>query len=467
MHPLRPVTPPGEQPFNSDEGKALCKAPMMIAKLQVALGLLCTRTYQQLLQPQSDLWNSTFQLSAAQIAAANISHATAHNVEVALRYERTNSAGGPTQYDPFYDLPTSYDPSNPPPPGTVLKVEEYTNVTLYTIPMSLSMSRFLYMTETFNGSSQPASAYVLWPYLPRRFSGLRSCSSKHTNHGPLFPVIGLAHGTSGQTQACAPSGLRNLWDEFHEPFPMALAGYAVIAPDYLGLGVADTISLYFVLPSQANDFYHAIAAAQKAWPDLLSEQFVVAGQSQGGGVAWASAQRQAERPVPGYLGTVAVSPFTDILSIIAADELAQDNGRVVAIAQGLNSVLPGFELSEWLTDAGIARLRLLQEVQGCGTTGAQLFSAEDGTVQILKDGWNFTSSAIWYNDVSSNGGKPFAGPMLVLQGMDDPNANEPVNTEAVRKTCNMYPDSQLEYIRWVRIGNGPVERLTMLLTFTL
>jgi hypothetical protein len=49
---------------------------------------------------------------------------------------------------------------------------------------------------------------------------------------------------------------------------------------------------------------------------------------------------------------------------------------VVAIAQGLSSVLPGFEIEDWITDAGIAGLGLLQETKGCGVTGAQLFSAE-------------------------------------------------------------------------------------------
>jgi pimeloyl-ACP methyl ester carboxylesterase len=414
----------------------------------LVLILLVARSYQQL-EPQTDLWNATFQLSEAQINVANISHETARNVEIALRYERTNNAGGPMQGDPFYDLPASYDASNPPPPGTILKVEEYTNLTLYTIPMSLSMSRFLYMTETFDGKPAPASAYVLWPYLPRKFTELESCSDDKSSHSPLFPVIGFAHGSCGIASACAPSGLRNLWDEFHEPYPLALAGYAIVAPDYLGLGVRNTTSPYFVLPSQANDLYHAVAAAQKAWPNSLSKQFVVAGQSQGGGVAWSAAQRQAQRPVDGYLGTVAMSPFTDILGAIAADNLAEDNSRVTAIAQGLTSIRPGFEVSEWLTEAGIARLRLLQEIQGCGITGGVLGDAEDLTVQILKDGWNLTESAQWYNTECGNGGKPFAGPMLVLQGTEDPNANEPVTTASVKQTCKMYPDSQLEYYRWV------------------
>ena len=230
---------------------------------------------------------------------------------------------------------------------------------------------------------------------------------------------------------------------------MALAGYAVVAPDYLGLGIRNTTSPYFVLPSQANDLYHAVAAAQAAWPNSLSKQFVVVGQSQGGGVAWSAAQRQAQRPVDGYMGTVAMSPFTDILGAIAADNLAEDNARVTAIAQGLASVRPGFDVSEWLTEAGIARLKLLQGIQGCGITGGVLGDAENLAVQILKDGWNLTASAQWYNTECSNGGKPFAGPMLVLQGTEYPNANEPVTTASVKQTCKMYPHSQLEYYRWV------------------
>ena len=54
--------------------------------------LLSTSGYA-LLQPQTDTWNSSFRLTSEQIAKANISSATAHNLEVALNYERTNNAG--------------------------------------------------------------------------------------------------------------------------------------------------------------------------------------------------------------------------------------------------------------------------------------------------------------------------------------------------------------------------------------
>jgi pimeloyl-ACP methyl ester carboxylesterase len=402
------------------------------------------------LQSQNDTFASNFRLSPKQIAAANLSQALANDVQIALRYERSNNGGSITS-DPFYNLPGGIDEAKLPAPGTILKVEEYTNTSTYTLPPSLSMSRFLYVSETLNGSSVAASAYVLWPYLPRSISGLKSVSGNETS---VYPVVGLAHGSSGQTQACAPSGFRALWDDFHEPFPIALAGYAVVAPDYAGLGVPDITSPYFILPAQANDLFHAVAAAQSQWPFLLSKNFVLAGQSQGGGVTWSAAQRQAQRPVEGYLGTVAVSPFTDVLADIAADAAAENNARVVAIAQGLNSVLSNFTLDRWLTDAGIARLRLVQEIMGCGTVCGYIFSGSDG-VQILKDNWNTTEAAAWYSKISDNGGKPFAGPMLVLQGMEDPNANEPVTTKSVQEQCSKYPNSQLQYVRYQGITHVP------------
>lgn len=401
---------------------------------------------QKLLQPQENTFNSTFTLTPEQIRAANLSEATAHNVEIALRIERSNKAGYPTQQDPFYTLPANSSISPLPPPGSILKVEEYTNNSLYTLPPTLSLSRFLYVSETLNGSRVPASAYVLWPFTPRR---------RRNNKIPsdVYEVIGFAHGTSGQTTACAPSGLRNLWDDFHGPFAAALAGYAVVATDYVGLGIPNIDSPYFVFPSQASDVFNAVAAAQKHWSGQLSKQFVVMGQSQGGGTTWAAAQRQAERPVEGYLGSLAASPFTDVLSNIARQNPGQANARVAGVAQGMKGVRGNFTLSEWITDTGIARIKLALEIQSCGGVGGQLFG--DG-VEILKPGWNETDSAKWWANISSNGRRPFAGPMLVVQGDEDGNANVEVTTAAIDRTCQMLPSSQLQYSMYEGVTHAPI-----------
>lgn len=420
--------------------------------------LVASSAAQRLLQAQNSTWNSTYSLSEAQIRGANLSAATVQNVEVAINFERTNQAGGDITNDRFYDVPSSYDPTNPPPPGTILKVEENTNTTFYTLPPTVSMSRILYVSETLNGSSVPASAYILWPYVPREFKNLKSCrhGKKTDDPSPVYPIIAYPHGTSGYNTACAPSSLRSLWDSWQKPFSMALQGYAVIAPDYAGLGVQDVASPYFVLPAQAEDLLHAVTASQTAFPDNLSQEFVIAGHSLGGGAAWASAERLVSRPMEGYLGTVAASPFLDILDDIAGQNQAQVNGRVAAIAQGLGSVYPTFELSDWMTDAGIARLELLTEVGGCNAVSSALFSAEGLTIDILREGWEETEAALWYNEVASNGGEQIAGPMLVIQGTEDGNAILEVTTAGVESTCEAYPESKLEYVIFEGLGHVPV-----------
>lgn len=225
---------------------------------------------EALIYPQNNTWNSSFQLSAAQIKAANLTEAAAHDINVALNYERTNYAGGQVQYDAFYDVPSTYDHTNPPPPGTMLKIEEYTNTSLYTLPPSVSMSRIMYVSESLNGSSVPATGFILWPYLPRSFPNLSSCKDELSNSS-VYPIIAYPHGTSGQQPNCAISHIRNLWDDWSEPFAMALQGYAVVAPDYVGLGIQNIISPYFILPAQANDLYTAVAASQSAFPEFLSK----------------------------------------------------------------------------------------------------------------------------------------------------------------------------------------------------
>lgn len=425
--------------------------------MKILTSLTClaflARAQQKLLQPQTNTFNSTFTLTPAQIKAANLSSATAHNVEIALRIERSNNAGVLTQNDPFYLLPPNISTSTLSPPGSILKVEEHTNTSLYTLPPTLSLSRFLYVSETLNGTRVPASAYVLWPFAPRR---RRGSNNKDNDNPTTYETIGFAHGTSGQTTACAPSGLRNLWDDFHGPFAAALAGHAVVATDYAGLGIPGIDSPYFVLPSQANDVFHAVAAAQKAWPDHLTKEFVVMGQSQGGGTAWSAAQRQVERPVEGFLGVVAASPFTSLLENIALQNSGQVNSRVAGIAQGLKSVRENFTLSEWVSEAGIQRIELALEVQSCGNVGGVLFGPDEG-VEFLKPGWNVTESALWWANVSSNaGGRPFAGPMLVLQGTEDGNAYEPVTTEAVKETCETFPESRLQYSVYEGVTHSPI-----------
>lgn len=276
-------------------------------------------TGQVFIEPQTSTFNSSFKLSAEQIARANLSSDFANNVEVALNYERSNWAFGSITEDSFYAVPENFTSSTR--PGALLKAEPLTNTTFYTLAPNLALSRILFTTETHNKTVVPASAYILWPYSPNLQPGSNRART-----------VVFAHGASGEFGDCTPSHMRTLLYQFQAPYALALAGFAVVAPDYQGLGINYTLDfddetgqpgarnpLHHPLvgsPSLANDLFYAQEAALQAFPSRLSDEFVIMGHSEGGGAAWAAAERQVTEPVSGYLGTIAGSPAANFSAVV-------------------------------------------------------------------------------------------------------------------------------------------------------
>ncbi|KAL1610621.1 hypothetical protein SLS60_002291 [Paraconiothyrium brasiliense] len=400
---------------------------------------------QEVLEYQNNTFNSSYALSEAQSGAANISDSVAKNLEVALNVERTNWATGSVGDDHFY---------NPPPvnastaPGSLLKLQEFTNTSTYTLAPNLALSRILFTSVDFNGSIVPASAYVLWPWQARTFPG--SCLNVSG-----VPAVAWAHGTSGVFGECAPSHIRNLWYQFSAPFTLALQGYAVVAPDYAGLGVNHTaegdpvVHQYLAHPAAANDMFYAMEAAQKAFPEL-SKQFVTMGHSQGGGAAWATAHRQSITPVEGHLGTVAGSPDPDNYDNIKATDGV---GFAPRIARGIGSIFPSFKYSEWFEPEGVKRLHLLEELSGCNSVNDVLFPQSEGLMRLgFEENWYLRA----YSNISDPSRKPISGPMLVIQGTSDPAVPADGVSKAVNETCAMYPKSQIRYASFEGASHVPV-----------
>jgi len=226
------------------------------------------------------------------ISASTVSTNLSSAAAAALAFDRATYVNGLVSDDPFYSvLPAGSENAAA---GTLIKVERQSNTSLFTLPPTASLSRIIYQSKNLNGSLVPVSAYVLWPYTPRKQSD-------------GFPIVAFAHGVSGLTNECAPSHIRNLWQHFLAPFQLAMQGYVVVATDYAGLGVPrdaknNSIVHEFVTgPSQANDIFYSVQAAQAAFSEL-SKEFVLMGHSEGGGAVWSAAQRQVHEPVSGYLG---------------------------------------------------------------------------------------------------------------------------------------------------------------------
>ena len=353
-----------------------------------------------------------------------------NDAAAALKYGESLKIHATVTEDEFYKVPTE---SANAPPGTLLKVEAETDTSHYMLPPATALSRFLYQSQTLQGSLVPASAFVLWPFQPR------------IQPDGKYPVVAWAHGTAGFHENCAPSNTKTLWQHWLAPFPLALQGYVTVAPDYAGLGIGktadgeDIVHQYMANPAQANDVVFAVKAAQKAFTKL-SSNFVVIGHSQGGGAAWAVAERQAHKPVEGYLGAVAVAPVTNIL------ELPEESNYLVPVlslyaAPTMQQLYPDFQYKDFFTEKGWERYELERQVGGFTPVLAEIMEG----FQALKDGWSDNSYLQRFVDSTAAGGRRIGGPLLVIQGEADEAINVNTTSSAVEKTRKSFPDSQLQY----------------------
>lgn len=347
-------------------------------------------------------------------------------INESLEFEKSNLAEGSVLDNDFYTAPTN---SAEAAPGTLLKVEKDVDTTKYFLPPTTAVSRFIYQSETLKGTKVPVSAFILWPYSPR-------------SQPDGYPVVAWAHGTSGFDANAAPSNHKNLWQHFLAPYQLALQGYVVVGTDYAGLGVKKTASgeaithEYLSPPSQAKDVIYSVQAAQEAFPEL-SKRFVAIGHSQGGGAVWSIAQIAAQKPIPGYLGGAAISPYTNLLN----DHIGFSKILATNMIPALASNFPDFNLSDILTPEGSQRLETIHKIDGCISSAVALLSEVD----TLKTNWRENSHLQKYMALTSNGGKAIAEPLLIVHGKADPVLSESVVDEAIKKTAAQNPSAAIMY----------------------
>ena len=159
--------------------------------------------------------------------------------------------------------------------------------------------------ETVSGTGEPAVAEAI----------IRTPPGPAPERG--WPVVAWDHGTSGIGQQCGLTGSPEI--EANTALVIKrlnTAGFAVVAPDYLGLSPASPgPHPYLHSRSEATATIDAVRAARIAMPDLGAE-WAVAGESQGGHAALATAHQATRRaPDLDFRGTVAVSPASNIETV--------------------------------------------------------------------------------------------------------------------------------------------------------
>jgi len=285
-----------------------------------------------------------------------------------------------------------YDTPNPPPagkPGELIRSEEFDQ---YYLPFSVSAVRILYHSRSATGEDVVSSGVVLTP-------------SEGNPPAGGWPVIVFAHGASGVARPCAPSLMRNVG---HGPILSMYVslGYAVVATDYTGLGTNFRNAFLDGL-SNATDVINSVPAARAALPQL-SKRWIVVGEAEGGLTAVAVAEQENEIRDPGYLGAMVISNIASAREIY--EPLPSASGLMLtALAYGIKTVYPQFQVSDMLTEKGLALYRNLEQMCSQESTMPEL-----SAMQTVKPGWDKNAFVVQYFERSVVGRTRAYGPIMVI-----------------------------------------------------
>nr|WP_230329808.1 alpha/beta fold hydrolase [Nocardia aurantiaca] len=209
-----------------------------------------------------------------------------------------------------------------------------------------------YWTTRSNGEPVKASGALFVPSGPAPAGG--------------WPIMAYDHGTSGMGPGCGGQTdtsrmSRPKEDQVIQYF--VNKGFAVVAPDYLGLGRFDTRPHpYLEISTEAGSTVDLIRAARASDP-ALSRTWAVTGFSQGGQAALGTAHLQSALvPDLDFRGTITVDPESDLEMItpfvgpwvpeIPGQAGTAVNGFVVSMLAGLRDTHPEIDVDSYLTPRG-------------------------------------------------------------------------------------------------------------------
>jgi hypothetical protein len=318
----------------------------------------------------------------------------------------------------FYNTPRPLPAGKP---GDLIRSQPFDE---YELPFSVSTVRILYHSRSAAGEDVAASGVVLFPYDKKPPAG-------------GWPVIAWAHGATGVARSCAPSLTRNLG---HGPFLAMYVnlGYAVIAPDYTGLGT-DFRNAFVDAPSNAADLIASIPAARAAVPQL-GARWIVMGEAEGSLAALAVAEKENEIRDPAYLGSIAISGFAGAQETYGHAASGSSSFTLASLAYGIKTVYPEFQVPDMLTENGLALYREIGQI--CWEAEA---SAEPSRAETVKPGWTDNPFVRQYFARNNFAQARTRAPILLISSDADPALPATTTAQAVAAMCK-----QGDAIQWQR-----------------
>jgi pimeloyl-ACP methyl ester carboxylesterase len=232
-----------------------------------------------------------------------------------------------------------------------------------------------------------------------------------------------------------------------------MLGYAVVAPDYAGLGT-DVPHQYLTAPAQANDVLNAVPAARKAVPQL-GARWVAVGHSQGATAVLfvAELQGQSKVPDPTYLGAVALSPGTDRLPLLrSAIKNPANHGYLAFLAYGIKAVYPEFQYKDFLTPEAIKLMPVVKE--GCWFVTLATFAHKIPAGKMVLPGAENNPHFLKLRDMSMIGLKRAHGPILLAQG--DKDTTIPIETVNIAHKRMQNQGTTVEYKKYAGLDHDSV-----------
>lgn len=263
-----------------------------------------------------------------------------------------------------------------------------------------------------------------------------------------WPIVVWAHGTTtASRKTCAPSSTLDTLDGgltaegFTSRYAevvgyLVSAGYAVVAPDFEGIGDAATVPYpYYNSASESRSLIAAVKAARLTNASL-SKKWMAVGHSEGGRGVLALQAYVGEAFELDFRGTVALAPFTSLAT--AVDRLGTmkthdpanatlyagiQNFFVGMLTTGLKAITTGVDQSE-LMGAELAAL-MPTYGQHCIFSSFGIISgavAANAAFDGFKDGWSTTApmkAFLESNDPAAVPGFKLGSPTLIVQGTAD------------------------------------------------
>ncbi len=226
------------------------------------------------------------------------------------------------------------------------------------LPSAARNELLLYLSVDPNGKTVPVSGTLSIP--------------KGTAPEGGWPVIVWTHGTTGLSPVCAPSldtetGPEHGYIKVIQPLldRFISDGFAVVATDYQGLGVAVGFHPFLIGAPNGKNALDMLRAARAIEPGI-GKRYAVVGHSQGGQAdLFTAAEGPAYLPDYTLVGNIAMAPGSHIKArletIMASDQTELALPYVLYAMRSYAAYDPAIDLSGILTDTTIANLPELDE----------------------------------------------------------------------------------------------------------